>query len=192
MLGFFNARCSRTNCRVIWACHSPLEAVDVQTVAAWQTSLTSRVHRGYDAESRSIFFWVVGYNGNCVPPDRTSSRQMLELATEKGRGGVYPRLRPGQYSDLKASETQPHITAGTHKLHPIPQVKVGGCNMSEGKEKTTEVVNESSTPGFIIDRTAPAGSKNSLGAQSVRDGRPATDDSVVEAMDEQSPDITAP
>jgi hypothetical protein len=38
-----------------------------------------------------------------------------------------------------------------------------------------------------IDRNAPAGSENSLGAQSVRDGRPATDDSVVEAMDEQDP-----
>ncbi len=37
-----------------------------------------------------------------------------------------------------------------------------------------------------IDRTAPAGSKNSLGAQSVRDGRPTTDDSVVEAMDEEA------
>ncbi len=37
-----------------------------------------------------------------------------------------------------------------------------------------------------IDRTAPAGSENSLGAQSVRDGRPATDDSVVEAMDEEA------
>jgi hypothetical protein len=39
---------------------------------------------------------------------------------------------------------------------------------------------------------APAGSANSLGAESVRDGRPATDDSVVEAMDEESPDITVP
>ena len=43
-----------------------------------------------------------------------------------------------------------------------------------------------------IDRNAPAGSPNSLGAESVRDGRPATDDSVVEAMDEESPDITVP
>jgi hypothetical protein len=40
-----------------------------------------------------------------------------------------------------------------------------------------------------IDRNAPAGSENSLGAQSVRDGRPITDDSVVEAMDEQDPAI---
>ena len=40
-----------------------------------------------------------------------------------------------------------------------------------------------------IDRNAPAGSENSLGAQSVRDGRPNTDDSVVEAMDEQDPAI---
>ncbi len=38
-----------------------------------------------------------------------------------------------------------------------------------------------------IDRTAPAGSENSLGAQSVRDGRPGTDDGVVEAIDEEGP-----
>jgi hypothetical protein len=43
-----------------------------------------------------------------------------------------------------------------------------------------------------IDPHAPAGSENSLGAESVRDGRPASDDSTVEAMDEESPDITAP
>ena len=41
-----------------------------------------------------------------------------------------------------------------------------------------------------IDRTAPAGSEHSLGAQSVRDGRPVTDDSVVEAMDEEGPGIS--
>jgi hypothetical protein len=40
-----------------------------------------------------------------------------------------------------------------------------------------------------IDRNAPAGSPNSLGAESVRDGRPATDDSVVEAMDEEGPGV---
>ena len=43
-----------------------------------------------------------------------------------------------------------------------------------------------------IDRNAPAGSENSLGAQSVRDGRPATDDSVVEAMDEEGPGPSGP
>ena len=37
-----------------------------------------------------------------------------------------------------------------------------------------------------IDRTAPAGSENSLGEESVRDGRPTTDDSVVEAIDEEN------
>jgi hypothetical protein len=41
-----------------------------------------------------------------------------------------------------------------------------------------------------IDPTAPAGSENSLGAESVRDGRPSTDDSTVEAIDEVGPDIT--
>jgi hypothetical protein len=43
-----------------------------------------------------------------------------------------------------------------------------------------------------IDRNAPAGSDSSLGAESVRDGRPATDDSVVEAIDEEGPGITPP
>jgi hypothetical protein len=42
-----------------------------------------------------------------------------------------------------------------------------------------------------IDRTAPAGSENSLGAQSVRDGRPGSDDAVVEAIDEEGPGTSA-
>jgi hypothetical protein len=40
-----------------------------------------------------------------------------------------------------------------------------------------------------IDRNAPAGSENSLGEESVRDGRPSTDDSVVEAIDEETPSL---
>jgi hypothetical protein len=42
-----------------------------------------------------------------------------------------------------------------------------------------------------MDRNAPAGSESSLGAESVRDGRPATDDSVVEAMDEETPGLVS-
>ncbi|HXC95979.1 MAG TPA: hypothetical protein VNU92_09765 [Edaphobacter sp.] len=42
-----------------------------------------------------------------------------------------------------------------------------------------------------IDRNAPAGSKNSLGAESVRDGRPSSDDDIVEAIDEEGPGTTA-
>jgi hypothetical protein len=38
-----------------------------------------------------------------------------------------------------------------------------------------------------IDRNAPAGSENSLGEESVRDGRPSTKDNVVEAIDEMEP-----
>jgi len=40
-----------------------------------------------------------------------------------------------------------------------------------------------------IDPNAPAGSPDSLGAESVRDGRPSTDDTVVEAMDEEGPAV---
>ena len=43
-----------------------------------------------------------------------------------------------------------------------------------------------------IDPTAPAGSKNSLGAESVRDDRPGTDDHTVEAIDEEAPGFTPP
>lgn len=69
--------------------------------------------------------------------------------------------------------------------------------MASSQEKTTRktgndaTVTTESGPGFAkIDRTAPAGSENSLGAESVRDGRPATDDSTVEAIDEEGPGIT--
>lgn len=38
-----------------------------------------------------------------------------------------------------------------------------------------------------IDRNAPAGSPSSLGSKSDCNGRPATDSSVTEAVDEQGP-----
>jgi hypothetical protein len=50
---------------------------------------------------------------------------------------------------------------------------------SNSKEST-----ESNPSTDKIDINAPAGTAKSLGAESVRDGRPATDDSVVEAIDE--------
>ena len=65
---------------------------------------------------------------------------------------------------------------------------MAGDQEEQNKNTGSDVKN---TPDETIDRTAPAGSKNSLGAQSVRDGRPATDDSTVEAIDEEGPDITA-
>ena len=60
--------------------------------------------------------------------------------------------------------------------------------MAANQEETSKIPVDDATdqtgPRDVkIDRTAPAGSEHSLGAQSVRDGRPATDDSVVEAMD---------
>jgi hypothetical protein len=60
--------------------------------------------------------------------------------------------------------------------------------MAVNQEKASKMP-ESEPQNIKIDRNAPAGSKNSLGAQSIRDGRPNTDDSVVEAMDEEGPGI---
>ena len=63
------------------------------------------------------------------------------------------------------------------------------------QEKTTKNIGNDTPPESDpskINRNAPAGSENSLGAESVRDGRPSTDDRVVEAIDEVSPDITVP
>jgi hypothetical protein len=60
------------------------------------------------------------------------------------------------------------------------------------QEETTRNTGKSTPPKSDptkIDRNAPAGTENSLGAQSVRDGRPSTDDSVVEAMDEEIPPL---
>jgi hypothetical protein len=61
-----------------------------------------------------------------------------------------------------------------------------------GKIGCTPVTNESDLRAIEIDLTAPAGSERSLGAESVRDDRPATCDDVVEAMDEEGPGISAP
>jgi hypothetical protein len=58
----------------------------------------------------------------------------------------------------------------------------------KASEKIRKITPPESDP-TKIDRNAPAGSKNSLGAESVRDGRPSTDDSVVEAMDEETPGL---
>jgi hypothetical protein len=55
-------------------------------------------------------------------------------------------------------------------------------NIGAGSAATTARLRRSKT-----NPEAPAGSEESLGAESVRDGRPATDDSVVEAMDEEDP-----
>jgi hypothetical protein len=67
--------------------------------------------------------------------------------------------------------------------------------MATTQEKTTRKIGKDTQPESDpaeIDRNAPAGSENSLGAESVRDGRPSTDDSTVEAIDEMGPGITAP
>ena len=62
---------------------------------------------------------------------------------------------------------------------------------SDGRDNAT-ATSESDSRSTKIDRTAPAGSRNSLGAESVRDGRPATKDDVVEAIDEAGPGIPTP
>ena len=66
--------------------------------------------------------------------------------------------------------------------------------MTLNQEKVSKIradhtMDESKPQNMKIDRNAPAGSKISLGTKSLRDGRPSTDDSVVEAMDELGPGI---
>ncbi len=60
--------------------------------------------------------------------------------------------------------------------------------MDKTQEKLPTVISRKTRPESDptkIDRNAPAGTPTSLGAQSVRDGRPSTDDSVIEAIDEE-------
>lgn len=65
-------------------------------------------------------------------------------------------------------------------MAPAPQENAHQNQPPQGKED------------HLIDRNAPAGTENSLGAQSVRDGRPATDDNTVEAIDELGPGPNPP
>jgi hypothetical protein len=60
---------------------------------------------------------------------------------------------------------------------------------TETRKSATPAADPCST---TTDRNAPAGSKTSLGAKSDCNGRPTSDDSVVEAMDEQGPLLTPP
>ena len=67
--------------------------------------------------------------------------------------------------------------------------------MATTEEETTRKIARNTAPESDpakIDRNAPAGSESSLGAESIRDGRPSTDDSTVEAIDEMGPGISSP
>lgn len=61
--------------------------------------------------------------------------------------------------------------------------------MIDAIQKTKKGMPAESDP-TKIDRNAPAGTPGSLGVESVRDGRPSTDDSVVEAIDEEAPPLS--
>jgi hypothetical protein len=67
--------------------------------------------------------------------------------------------------------------------------------MDANQEDSTRNIGKKTPPESDptkIDRNAPAGSESFLVAESVRDGRPSTDDSVIEAKNEVGPDVTAP
>jgi hypothetical protein len=63
---------------------------------------------------------------------------------------------------------------------------------NQESESQPDKAQQTNAPERKIDRNAPAGTENSLGAQSIRDGRPATDDSIVEAIDEVGPGALPP
>jgi hypothetical protein len=67
---------------------------------------------------------------------------------------------------------------------------VGG-ETSLGRNATQEEIRNTppESDPTKTDRNAPAGSETSIEAESLRDGRPTTDDSVVEAMDEEIPGL---
>jgi hypothetical protein len=69
------------------------------------------------------------------------------------------------------------------RLHLTYCGKIRRWLMDEARRKARGKDSEE----HVIDVDAPAGSDDSLGAESVRDGRPSTDDEVVEAIDEETP-----
>jgi hypothetical protein len=106
------------------------------------------------------------------------------------RRDACPKCCPGAY------RTTISISNISRIFCILARKKPGERIMAEIQEKTnqqkTSNIGDPATPPTEskIDPTAPAGSENSLGAESVRDGRPATDNTTIEAMDEESPDIT--
>lgn len=70
---------------------------------------------------------------------------------------------------------------------------VGRMDRSDPAGRVAQTGQSASDPCVApIDRNAPAGTRNSLGAKSDCNGRPTTDDSVVEAKDELDPSIPPP
>ena len=81
--------------------------------------------------------------------------------------------------------TASHLAGSTRRMH---HGRNPGKNTQEHDSRAT--ANTKAEPHQnTIDRNAPAGSKNSLGEESIRDGRPSTSDDVVEAKDEEGPGI---
>jgi hypothetical protein len=77
-----------------------------------------------------------------------------------------------------------HLTSQANTRRPVVDIST--------QEKQPIFISRKTPPESDptkIDLNAPAGAPNSLGAESVRDGRPSTDDSVVEAMDEETPPL---
>jgi hypothetical protein len=75
-------------------------------------------------------------------------------------------------------------------ISPLRQQE--GATMDTNQEKQPIFISRKTPPESDptkINLNAPAGAPNSLGAESVRDGRPSTDDSVVEAIDEETPPL---
>jgi hypothetical protein len=89
--------------------------------------------------------------------------------------------------------TRRNDTASESDPTQIDRNELVGGEKSLGMNATQEKTRRNDTPSESdptkTDRNEPAGSETSLGSQSVRDGRPTTDDSVVEAMDEESPGL---
>jgi hypothetical protein len=56
-----------------------------------------------------------------------------------------------------------------------------------GAEQRTPPVPETTAHPSTPDPNAPAGAPESVGAESIRDGRPNTCDDVIEAIDEAGP-----
>ena|SRR5580704_15017396 len=105
----------------------------------------------------------------------------------------------GFYRIIGKEDCRDGTTARPERAPPVPCILLSGRTWrvhhgyNPGRDNQEDRQGHAARVRFHkIDRNAPAGSENSLGAESVRAGRPSTDDSTVEAIDEMGPGITAP
>ena len=193
-----------------WATNEPalveVEGHGLLDVTAWRNPGSITIHLVNLTNPMAMkgpyrdFFPVGPHTLKLRLPADAHAKQARLLVADKvipiGTLGRQPLTSPSPPSSItRYSQSRSSLSIPPPILR-IPPHKQNEENTSWPQRRKSQSGTRHQAPKPIatrmkIDPTAPAGSKNSLGAESVRDGRPATCDDVVEAIDEEGPGVLA-